>query len=122
MVPAFHLLRWVLFGLANRQCVSRSVYFRLNPISFANHFGTGFNVQHFALNCVDAIHGQTQVGLPLPGLPSKCFAKQHELNIRKYSKWLGDWTRGEEDKELRPREHIVLGLSKGGAILPGSGI
>jgi len=27
------------------------------------------------------------IGLPLPGLISKCFAKHHELNIRKYFKW-----------------------------------
>jgi len=58
------------------------VHFRFNMLSWANasghqgglidmqthlitvllidDVGTGFNVQHFALNCMDAIQGQTQ--------------------------------------------------------------
>jgi hypothetical protein len=43
------------------------------------------------------------------------------MNIRKYFKRFEGLDKREEDKELRPREHIVLGLSKGVAILPGSG-
>jgi len=70
------------FSRANRQRVMFIVHFRFNMLSWANasgHLGsfidmqthlrtvilidevvTGFNVQYFALNCVDAIQGQTQ--------------------------------------------------------------